>query len=106
MAPALLVPSRSWLFLLSRLLEVLDVVVQPVEALVPKLREHAGPLVYRPQPMGVETVEALLAGFAVSHQPDLAEHAQVLGGARLGHPQLLGQLGHRSLTRAQQRQDL
>ena len=30
----------------------------------------------------------------------------MFGGPRLGHPQLLGQLGHRPLTRPQQHQDL
>ena len=43
------------------LLEVLDVRVQPVEALVPEPLEPAGPLVDRSQPAGVEAVQALLA---------------------------------------------
>jgi pimeloyl-ACP methyl ester carboxylesterase len=92
--------------LLACLLEVLHVGVQTVEALVPEPLEPAGPLVDRSQPAGVEAVQALLARLAVPHQPDLPEHPQVLGRARLGHPQLLGQLGHRPLTRPQQHQDL
>ena len=93
-------------FLLPCLLEVLHVLVQPVEALVPEALEPAAPLVDRSQPAGVEAVQALLARLAVPHQPDLPEHPQVLGRPRLGHPQLLGQLGHRPLTRPQQHQDL
>src|SRR6478735_8418397 len=84
--------------LLSCLLEVLHVLVQPVEP--------AGPLVDRPQPAGVEAVQPLLAGLAIPHQPDLAEHPQVLGRPRLGDPQLLSQLGHRQLAPTKQHQDL
>ena len=87
------------------LLEVLHVRVQPVEALVPEPLEPACPLVDRSQPAGVKAVQALLACLAVPHQPDLPEHPQVLGRPRLGHPQLLGHLGHRPLTRPQQDQD-
>src|SRR5438132_410860 len=94
------------LILLPCLLEVLHVLVQPVEALVPEPLEPAGPLVNRSQPAGVKAVQALLACLAVPHQSDLPEHPQVFGRPRLGHPQLLGQLGHRPLTRPQQYQDL
>src|SRR6476469_6440838 len=90
----------------SCLLEVLRVLVQPVEALVPEPLEPAGPLVNRSQSAGVEAVQPLLAGLAIPHQPDLAEHPQVLGGPRLGDPQLLGQLGHRQLAPTKQHQDL
>src|SRR6202023_1649638 len=92
--------------LLPCLLEVLHVLVEPVEALVPEPLEPAGPLVNRSQPAGVKAVEASLACLAVPHQSYSPEHPQVFGRPRLGHPQLLGQLGHRPLTRPQQHQDL
>jgi hypothetical protein len=62
--------------------------------------------VNRSQLAGDKAVQALLACLAVPHQSDLPEHPQVFGRPRLGHLQLLGQLGHRPLTRPEQYQDL
>src|SRR6476619_612327 len=70
-ASVLSLPSS---LVLPRLLEVLHVGVQPVEALVPEPLETAGPLVNRSQPAGVKVVQTLLACFAVPHQPDFPEH--------------------------------
>ena len=88
------------------LLQLLHVLVQPVEAPAPEPLEAAHPLVDRPQPAGVQAVQPLLARPADPHEPDLPEHPQVLGRLRLGHPQVPRQLGHRPLAAPQQHQDL
>src|SRR5579871_4201842 len=61
------------LLLLTRLLEALHVLIEPVEALVPEPFEPASPLVNRSQPAGVEAVQTLLACLAVAHKANLAE---------------------------------
>ena len=94
------------LSLLPCLLQLLHVLVQPVEALAPEPLEAAHPLVDRPQPAGVQAVQPLLARPADPHQPDLPEDPQVLGRLRLSHPQIPRQVGHRPLAGPQQHQDL
>jgi hypothetical protein len=87
-------------------LKLLDVHVEPVEALVPEALEAADPFVDRAQPAGVETVEALFADLAVAHEPDFSQHPEVFRRSRLRHPEFLCQSGHRLLTASQQDQDL
>src|SRR5436190_2121144 len=103
-SPPLLVVAIVW-SLLPCLLQLLHVLVQPVEALAPEPLEAAHPLVDRPQPAGVQAVQPLLARPADPHQPDLPEDPQVLGRLRLGHPQVPGQFSHRPLAAPQQPQD-
>src|SRR5215203_439425 len=104
-SPPLLIVAIVW-SLLPCLLQLLHVLVQPVEALAPEPLEAAHPLVDRPQPAGVQAVEPLLARPADPHEPDLAEDPQVLGRLRLGHPQVPRQVGHGPLAAPQQHQDL
>src|SRR5262249_51698309 len=59
-SPPLLVVAIVW-SLLPCLLQLLHVLVQPVEALAPEPLEAAHPLVDRPQPAGVQAVQPLLA---------------------------------------------
>src|SRR5690348_16582155 len=72
--PLLVLVIRSFL-----LFQISHVVVKPVESLMPEFLEAAHPLVDRPQPVGVQAVQPLFPGPADPHQPDLAEHPQVLG---------------------------
>jgi hypothetical protein len=74
--------------------------------LVPELLEAADPLVDRLQAARVEAVQPLLPGPAHANQPDLAQHAQVLGGARLGHAQRPREVVDRTLPPLQEGQDL
>src|SRR4029079_4374670 len=59
-SPPLLVVVIVW-SLLPRVLQLLHVLVQPVEARAPEPLEAAHPLVDRPQPPGVQAVQPLLA---------------------------------------------
>src|SRR5690606_20432701 len=99
-------PSCSSLGLLVVVQQPLHVALQPVEALRPVLLEAAGPLVDGAQPARVQRVEPLLAGTSVAHEADLAQHLEVLGGARLGHAEPLRDGGRGQLTVPQQLQDV
>src|SRR5499425_254479 len=100
-SPPLLVVAIVW-SLLPCLLELLYVLVQPVEALAPEPLEAAHPLVDRPQTAGVQEVQPLLAGPADPHEPDLAQDPQVLGCLRLAHAQVARQVGDWLLAAPQQ----
>src|ERR1700674_2093912 len=86
-------------------LKLLHVLVQPVEALAPELLEPASPLVDRLEATRIEAVEPLLSRAADSHQPHLAEHTQVLGGARRRDAQGARQVVHRALMTLEYRED-
>src|SRR5207302_3252656 len=68
-SPPLLVVAIVW-SRLPCLLQLLDVLVEPVEALAPEPLEAAHPLVDRPQPAGVQAVQPLLARPTDPHAPD------------------------------------
>src|SRR5262245_17592002 len=104
-SPPLLVIA-IWCSLLPCLLQLLHVLLQPIEALAPEPLEAADPLVDRKQPTGVQAVQPLLARPAYPHEPDLPEDPQMLGRLRLGHPQVPRHVGHRPHAAPQQHQDL
>src|SRR6266513_1402392 len=87
------------------LLKFLHVFVEPVEVLVPVLRESDDPLVQRLEAARVEAVEPLLPGLADPHETHFAKHAQVLRRARLRDPQRAGQLVDRTLAPFEQSED-
>jgi hypothetical protein len=66
--------------------QFLDVIVETVERLGPESLEASGPLVDRPQPTGIEAVQALLARLADVHQPNLTEDTEVFGSCWLWQP--------------------
>src|SRR5262249_16415205 len=100
----LLVIAIVWSLLLC-LLQLLRVLVQSVEALVPELLEPADPLVDRLQTARIEAVQPLFAGTANPYEPDLSEDPQMLGRLRLRHPEVARQGGHRPFAALQQHED-
>ncbi|HET6701972.1 MAG TPA: hypothetical protein VFH14_09220 [Gemmatimonadaceae bacterium] len=87
------------------LLNFLDVLVEPVEALVPELLETADPLVYRPKTARIEAIEPLLSVTSDTYEPDLTQHAQVLRSAGLRDAQRASQLVDRSLPSLKELKD-
>jgi hypothetical protein len=87
------------------LLNFFDVLVEPVEALVPELFEAADPLVDRPETARIEAIEPLLSVSPDTYEPDLTQHAQVLRGAGLRDAQRASQLVDRSLLSLEQLKD-
>src|SRR6476646_7001371 len=88
------------------LLNLFDVLIEPVEVLVPELLEAADPLVDRLETARVEAIETLLPVLADPDQSNFAQHAQVLRGARLRDPKCVRQVVDRSLARLQEHEDL
>jgi hypothetical protein len=80
------------------LLKFFYVLVEPVEALVPELLKSGDPLVDRFETARIEAIEPLLSISADTHEPDLAQYAQMLRGAGLRDPQRAGELVDRSLA--------
>jgi hypothetical protein len=87
------------------LLNFFDVLVEPVEALVPELLEAADPLVDRPKTARIEAIEPLLSVSPDTYEPDLTQHAQVLRRAGLRDAQRASQLVDRSLPSLEQLKD-
>jgi hypothetical protein len=79
-----------------------DVVVEPVEPLVPQLLEAGHPVMDRFEAARIEAIEPLPSGFADTNEPDLTQHAQVLRGAGLRDAERASQLVDRSLASLEQ----
>src|SRR5437667_2249299 len=99
------VPALATAAIFMLLLELLHVLVEAIEALVPELLEADDPIVDRLEAPGVEPVEALLAGLSHAHQSHLAQHPQVLRRARLGDAERSRQLVDRALAALEQSED-
>src|SRR5712692_6034764 len=82
----------------SLLLLFLHVLVELIEPFAPELFEANDPFVKRSKTPRIEAVEALLPRLADLHEPDLAQHAEVLRGARLRNAQRARQFVDRALA--------
>ena len=72
----------------------------------PQLLKRAGPLVQRPDGMGVRAIQHALAVSSSADEPDVAEHAQVLGYRGLWTVELFDEIADRPFLECEQRQNL
>src|ERR1700733_2882923 len=85
-----------WPFFL--LLQVAEVVVQPVEPLVPEHLVLGHPVMERTQGRGIQVVQTSAPHRATPDKPHLAEHPQVLGHLRLRDRKVVDDHPDRLLT--------
>src|SRR5438093_4002619 len=102
---SVLLPLATIAFLLSSILELLQVLVQPVVALLPEASVPLGPLGDLPERPGLEPGGPPLPLPSSCDQPRPLEHLEVLRDRRQGHLEGLRQLRDRGLPRRQARQD-
>src|SRR5213592_1566671 len=100
-----LLPLAPIALLLSSSLELLQVLVQPVVALLPEAAVPLGPLGDLLQRSCLEPGGPPLPLPASRDQPRALQHLQVLRDRREAHLEGLGQLGDGSLPRRQPRED-
>src|SRR6266508_4128900 len=98
---SLLLPLPPIALLLSSTLELLQVLVQPVVALLPEPAVRGGPLRHVPERTGLEPGGPPLPLPAPRDQPRPLQHLQVLGDRRQAHLERRRQLGDGRLARRQ-----
>src|SRR5215831_14734908 len=86
-------------------LQLLEVAVQPAEALLPMLPVELDPVGHALQRVRLQPAGAPLRLAAALDQPGALEHLQVLGHGGEAHIEGLGDLEHRGLARGEARED-
>src|SRR5688500_12547275 len=104
------VTTADWLLVLVvislLLFQLVQKLVERLEALVPRLSEADDPVVDRLERPAIEPVHAVPALVSHGDQAHLAQDAQVLGHLRLSDAEQPDQVAHRTLAAGEQIQDL
>jgi hypothetical protein len=87
-------------------LEFFEVVVHPIESVVPRLLVPRKPLVEGPRVIGFQAVASAASLRPAADESDLVEHPQVLRNLRLGHGKVRHERSDRLLARDQRVQDV
>src|SRR5688500_6122174 len=87
------------------MLELLNVRVEPVEAVVPEFLEPAEPFPHGFELPGIERVEPAAPGVAYADEAYLAQHPEVFGRAGLREAQSAGQLVDAALASPEETED-
>src|SRR4051812_19150018 len=69
-------------------------------------REHAAPVVNGAKRFGVDAIHRAASVAADAHQPDIAEHLQVLRNRRLSELECVRDVGHRLLVASNELEDV